>query len=1180
MNCKFLFKMSQSKPGSKFFIMFSLLLFLWIEPAKAQSPYLLPEVFPNAPNTAEIAKHGDYSVNLFTGLPDISIPLYEIQSGDLKVPVTLNYHASGIKVSDVASFVGLGWSLNAGGVINRKLMGSKADENLSEDGYMAGNLLKIMNFTAEEEDLKLEYYDRVRKSFIDVQPDIFSYSFPGHNGKFFFDGMNDYRPVLIPYSPIDLQYSVTNEQLSFNIKDAKGNQYIFGKNYKESVTNNQGNYSVTAWNLEEIISQKGQDSIQFTYTKSGFTSPTTYSNAWVVDDLVEIYHGETPVYSANPQASSVESSHYSSINEQQLSEILFKDGKVVFGLSGTNREDIDAKSLDNIKIYSFDHVSQQYTLQKTIQFHYSYFVTNDVYSTKRLKLDSIKVLDSGSNPIQRYSFDYNTDVMLPSPGSKAVDYWGYYNGKDNDMLIPQEEVNFEESGSTTTETIGSKIVDGRESDPDFNQACVLKSIHYPTGGYTDFEYETNRYIDDYGEVKLGGGLRVKSIKSYDGFNATPLEKQYEYGDGRSNFEFGSYSFKITQTYRYYHLYSGGYQYDETKRSRTFVSNPTVDVVPFDAAAVVYPEVTEYYGSSDKNSGKTIYRFRDKGDVINIRSTSNNNKPITDSYFYARGQLKEKEHYKLLSSGNYQIVSKESFTYSVFQQRIHETVGLVIDKHTINQLEGGGGDVLILPSSSIKPDDSNSFGENYYSINTDDNYLKSKTIIRYDPEDETKYTIQTTDYIYDNIAHQQVTKEKTQDSKGSVHEKRMKYPADFIPEGGSSTGNATLDAMLTRNMQAVPVEEWSTQTTGTSTLTTAAQINLYQQLSLGSIVPASHQRLEIKEPTATFEPSSIVSGKIQADTRYGRIINFDAYDDKDNLVQYTARNSSPVAIIWGYNQRYPIAEVKNAQNTLAIDPSKEATSTKDVIVLSNSTTTDLYTIDFTVQRSGDGEIKLNFNNAPDSDDTGTIVCSVSGPNGFLQDNIKVCISSSSGCGSIPSSVLIPFSDTGDYTLTAKLESNLNIDTDIRLILDYPTAGLSGVKEFFFENFEESGVEGQAHTGKKFYSGDYTVEFELPNNRPYIISYWYREHGVWKLEEEPYNGPNKTLTRGDAIDDVRIHPKDALMTTYTYEPFIGTASSIDPAGVTIFYEYDKFGRLQYLKDNSGNILKKNEYHFISQ
>src|ERR1700722_11955307 len=106
--------------------LFALIVF-WGLPglyANAQSgggnaTYFQPTVFPLAPNSMAFTKFGNYPVNLYSGLPDISIPLYTVEAGGLSVPVTLSYHASGNKIADVASWAGLGWSVNAGGSITR-----------------------------------------------------------------------------------------------------------------------------------------------------------------------------------------------------------------------------------------------------------------------------------------------------------------------------------------------------------------------------------------------------------------------------------------------------------------------------------------------------------------------------------------------------------------------------------------------------------------------------------------------------------------------------------------------------------------------------------------------------------------------------------------------------------------------------------------------------------------------------------------------------------------------------------------------------------------------------------------------------------------------------------------------------------------------------------------------------
>jgi YD repeat-containing protein len=65
--------------------------------------------------------------------------------------------------------------------------------------------------------------------------------------------------------------------------------------------------------------------------------------------------------------------------------------------------------------------------------------------------------------------------------------------------------------------------------------------------------------------------------------------------------------------------------------------------------------------------------------------------------------------------------------------------------------------------------------------------------------------------------------------------------------------------------------------------------------------------------------------------------------------------------------------------------------------------------------------------------------------------------------------------------------------------------------------------------------------------------------------------------DEIDKIRIGLPDAQVTTYTYKPLIGVSAIVDPKGYKTTYFYDGFGRLQYVKDQDGNVLGENEYHY---
>lgn len=74
--------------------------------------------------------------------------------------------------------------------------------------------------------------------------------------------------------------------------------------------------------------------------------------------------------------------------------------------------------------------------------------------------------------------------------------------------------------------------------------------------------------------------------------------------------------------------------------------------------------------------------------------------------------------------------------------------------------------------------------------------------------------------------------------------------------------------------------------------------------------------------------------------------------------------------------------------------------------------------------------------------------------------------------------------------------------------------------------------------------------------------------------------KVTIGGDANalwDDIRFHPSDASMTTYTYAPLIGMTSQSDANNLPTYYEYDPFGRLKLIRDHKKNILKTFEYNY---
>src|SRR5688572_15419939 len=103
----------------------TLLLFIFFNAqfSIAQLDPINIQVVPPSPNASSLGKFGDVPVGLYTGTPSIGVPIFDINGRELSVPIALSYHAGGIKVEEVASNVGLGWSLQAGGMISRTMRG-------------------------------------------------------------------------------------------------------------------------------------------------------------------------------------------------------------------------------------------------------------------------------------------------------------------------------------------------------------------------------------------------------------------------------------------------------------------------------------------------------------------------------------------------------------------------------------------------------------------------------------------------------------------------------------------------------------------------------------------------------------------------------------------------------------------------------------------------------------------------------------------------------------------------------------------------------------------------------------------------------------------------------------------------------------------------------------------------
>ena len=86
----------------------------------AQGNPIVPDI-PPSPQAVAFNRLGDYQVNNNYGMPDISIPLFEIDYHGFKIPLTLHYEATPLKPGYNYDVTGVGWTLSGNSCISRTI---------------------------------------------------------------------------------------------------------------------------------------------------------------------------------------------------------------------------------------------------------------------------------------------------------------------------------------------------------------------------------------------------------------------------------------------------------------------------------------------------------------------------------------------------------------------------------------------------------------------------------------------------------------------------------------------------------------------------------------------------------------------------------------------------------------------------------------------------------------------------------------------------------------------------------------------------------------------------------------------------------------------------------------------------------------------------------------------------
>lgn len=449
---------------------------------------------PLSPNAAAFGKFVEVPVGHFTGTPQLNVPLYELKTKDFNIPISLSYHASGIKVAEIPSWVGAGFLLNAGGAIIRVVRDLP-------DGIDAPGWHDLANPSYKGQ---IDYYEApghywpdgrmnskivAEGSFskIDMQFDDFYYNFMGYTGSFIFN--NQGTAMMKIANGMKAEYASEY----FKLTDPNGIVYEFNEYETQSFS---PHWYISTWYLTKATNPFKNETVEFKYDQFGLIAPyrTSYGPDTYEDQvLTNDRSPHSPPGIDNPQCED-EGTRMGEPNQLNgdnlfLKQIIYKTDTVNFYPNMTNRTDVYKVRLDSIKVYSSSGLINKTSFAYT----YSDTVATDPLQKKML-LKSVKINDQTP-----YSFDYYGSYMgrnMPGILAEGADTWGYYNGENSPFFPNGKRALWRYSFMVPN----SDLLYGRNSsyrNPDwkYGQIGSLKSISYPTGGKTELEYEGHDYAD-------------------------------------------------------------------------------------------------------------------------------------------------------------------------------------------------------------------------------------------------------------------------------------------------------------------------------------------------------------------------------------------------------------------------------------------------------------------------------------------------------------------------------------------------------------------------------------------------------------------------------------------------------------------------------------------------------------
>ncbi|MBL1214653.1 MAG: hypothetical protein HND52_14965 [Ignavibacteriae bacterium] len=644
------------------------------------------------------------------------------------------------------------------------------------------------------------------------------------------------------------------------------------------------------------------------------------------------------------------------------------------------------------------------------------------------------------------------------------------------------------------------------------------------GNCEGFDYHYEIYFSPH--KVFGGGIRVKSITSSDGFNSYKSDYSYVNDDG--------YSSGVTPTLpaqykdKYYRIPILGNianNEDIIKYKKVFLDHELSYGRPSPNVLYSKVEVTNVENDGSSLTGKTVYNFHTAFDEpYEVNPTGTQEHVLVKNKSSIYGLPKKVEYYSQSETGEFSLI-KEDVTDYLFSDELktdkvlkkgitladYKHPGLILEKYiSDNQLSNNG-----------------SYQKKYYQLYNYQAYpsvFKSTIFSGIGIND--KVSITNINLLWDAYTGEVIASAKEESNNKTILSKitpaYWKYPLMEEKNMLTQSHQETIFSRSEDISQTLPLTWVAATSTGTiisSEVKTwsndwANEDNLSWRQNETYIYNPDYSG-GIDFPSDSLMRTADYYPAPKAGFPWIMTSNISNYDDFSHPIQESHKDGSFTSSLYGYGDALPVAIATNAKSTEIMFSSYEE---------ENQIGWWSEAILFDEARTGKKGIKFS------SDRNRSAFYSI----GLGTDN---------------------FNPNGKFTLSAWKKSN-SLGPQVQWKVYYngtSTYPANKVAEDVSGNWEYI---------------ETTVDLSNYPNVTEIVGI-IRNHAAGTGHPECF------------FDDIRIYPTESSMNTYTYDPLTWKLSSItDENNITTFFEYDEGGRLIVVKDNNSNITAKHEYKYNSE